>query len=398
VSSHRGVALAVVVGSVLFFLSCSLPNVGLFDEDRIGDTPLYHRYGTEFLDGKLPYRDFYMEYPPGALPVFVLPELGDAAGYTTRFKLLLCLLGLLAVALVAVALRGSEAGPRRLLAATAFVGLAPAALGPVFLVNFDLWPALLTIVAVTALVLGRERLGLGALALGVAAKVYPVVLLPIALMLVKHRSGTRAAWIAGGVFAGTLVVVALPFFLLAPGGFGYSLSVAFRRPLQIESLGASILQAAHQLGVYDPGVNSRYNSQNLDGSLPQGVAAISLLVGTIALLAVWIAFARRPTADRFVLAAAAAVTAFVAFGKILSPQYLVWLVPLVALLPRRAVAASTLLGAALVLTQLWFPSRYGDVVALEPVTWLVLARNLVLVALFAVLASTLRADETRAQS
>jgi L-cystine uptake protein TcyP (sodium:dicarboxylate symporter family) len=123
-----------------------------------------------------------------------------------------------------------------------------------------------------------------------------------------------------------------------------------------------------------------------------------LLLGLIALVAVWISFARRPTAARFPAAAAAAVIAFVAFGKILSPQYLVWLVPLVAILPKRAVTAGTLLAAALVLTHLWFPSRYGEVVALEPVTWLVLARNLVLVALFAVVASTLRADESGAPS
>ena len=87
-------------------------------------------------------------------------------------------------------------------------------------------------------------------------------------------------------------------------------------------------------------------------------------------------------------ASAAAVCAFVAFGKVLSPQFLIWLIPLVPLVRgRRGVAASALLAVALVLTQLWFPFRYWELVlhfgTLE--SWLVLVRDLVLVALFATL-------------
>ena len=86
------------------------------------------------------------------------------------------------------------------------------------------------------------------------------------------------------------------------------------------------------------------------------------------------------------LGAAAAVCATVALGKVLSPQLLVWLVPLVPLVAgRRGLVASGLLAAALVLTQSWFPSQYGDVVGLEAETWLVLARNAVLLALLATL-------------
>ena len=82
------------------------------------------------------------------------------------------------------------------------------------------------------------------------------------------------------------------------------------------------------------------------------------------------------------------VCAFVAFGKVLSPQFLIWLIPLVPLVRgRRGLAASALLAAALLLTQLWFPFRYWDLVlhfgTLE--SWLVLLRDLVLVSLFAVL-------------
>jgi hypothetical protein len=79
----------------------------------------------------------------------------------------------------------------------------------------------------------------------------------------------------------------------------------------------------------------------------------------------------------------------VAFGKVLSPQFLIWLIPVVPLVAgRRGLIATLLLAAALVVTQLWFPYRYWELVlhfgALE--SWLVLIRDLVLVALFAYLA------------
>jgi len=108
------------------------------------------------------------------------------------------------------------------------------------------------------------------------------------------------------------------------------------------------------------------------------------LVQLAALAWIWL---RRPgTAEELVRWSAAALVAFVALGKVLSPQFLIWLVPLVPLVAgRRGVLASALLATAIVLTQLWFPFRYWDVVALEPVGWLVLVRDLLLVALYAIL-------------
>ena len=79
------------------------------------------------------------------------------------------------------------------------------------------------------------------------------------------------------------------------------------------------------------------------------------------------------------------MTAFIAFGKVLSPQYLVWLIPLVPLV--RSRSAQVLFVAALVLTQVEFPARYWQLAHdLRPsIAVVVLARDLVLVALAALL-------------
>src|SRR5207253_8674941 len=161
------------------------------------------------------------------------------------------------------------------------------------------------------------------------------------------------------------------------------------RPLQIESLGSSILLAAHQAGGLHVNVITSHGSQNLIGSLPDSLGLVQTLLLAAVLLGAWIAFALGPPdPERLVRYSAACVTAFVAFDKVLSPQFMIWLLPLVPLVRgRRGLAASALLGFALILTQLWFPTRYWPLAlhfAAFP-SWLVLARDLTLIALLMVL-------------
>ena len=391
----RRLVVVAAVAALVFVAACALPNAGLLDRDQVGDTPQYREKGDAVLRGEVPYRDVYVEYPPGALPVFVVPAAGDDAGYATRFKLLAVALGVATIALVALALAALGASGARLLAGVGLVALAPALLGPVVLVNYDLWPAALSAAALAAVLHGRPRLAHVALGVAAAAKIYPLVLVPVFFLHVRRARGKREALAGLAVFAAALAVVVVPFLVLGPGGVRASLEALVRRPLQIESLGASLLLAAHQLGLYDPSVNSDYNSQNLGGGLPDALAAASAVALLGALAVVYWSFARRAESrERLVAAAAAAVCASVALGKVLSPQFLVWLLPLVPLVAgRRGVVATGLLAAALVLTQLWFPSRYGDVVALEPAGWLVLARNVTLLALLAVTVTAVRARE-----
>jgi uncharacterized membrane protein (DUF2068 family) len=94
-----------------------------------------------------------------------------------------------------------------------------------------------------------------------------------------------------------------------------------------------------------------------------------------------------------VRASAASLAVFVALGKVLSPQFLIWLAPVVPLVRgRRGLWASGLLAAALILTQVWFPFRYWDLATHFDTTtsWLVLARDVALVALAVVLAVPVR--------
>jgi uncharacterized membrane protein len=338
--------------------------------------------------GQVPYRDFAVEYPPGALPVFLVPALADS-DFRVVFEWLMALCGCSMV--VAVALAGRRLGFG--FGTLAFVALSPLAIGSVILTRFDLWPAMLASFALAALVHDRFRLGHGLLGAAIAAKLYPVVLLPLTVAYVWRRRGRREGIVCAALAIGVPLLAYLPFAVLAPEGVLRSVGRQLSRPLQIESLGSALLLAAHDLLGAGVEVGSSHGSQNLVGTSAD-VFAVGLSVAQIGVLAwLWLRFARSrelPAPMELAVNAAAALTAFVALGKVLSPQFLIWLVPVVVL--ARRASANAMLAAALVLTQLWFPFRYWDLVReLDPrVSWLVLARDLVLLALLATLVRAVR--------
>jgi hypothetical protein len=381
----------------LFLVSFTLLHFGFYQRHLIIDTVEYHRYGLAMTHGKVPYRDFRIEYPPGALPVFALPaaDRPDFGRYNREFQVLMGLCAAGALLAMAWALRTLRAPPQRLAAALGFFAFAPLVLGSVLIYRYDLWPAALTALGLAAVVAGRNRLGFGALGLGIAAKVFPAVLIPPALAYVWRMRGRREALVCFACAAAVVAAFVVPFVVVAPHGVWSSIHRQASRPLQIESLGSAALLAAHQIGGLHLTMVTSHGSQNLAGSLPKALGAVESALLAATLIGIWIAAARGPaTPERLVRYSAAAVTAFVAFDKVLSPQFMIWLLPLVPLVRgRRGLAASALLGLALLLTQLWFPIRYWDLAlhfAAFP-SWLVVARDLTLLALLAVLLVRARA-------
>ncbi|MGI8479255.1 MAG: hypothetical protein ACR2M2_05280, partial [Gaiellaceae bacterium] len=129
---------------------------------------------------------------------------------------------------------------------------------------------------------------------------------------------------------------------------------------------------------------------SLVGSPAREIATASTVVGAVSLAILWlVAFRGRGRLGDPALVCALAVAVVLLFSKVLSPQFLVWLVPLVALVRGRAgLAACARLGAACVLTRLVYPDRYEELVADDrlPVALLAL-RNGLLVAVAALLAT-----------
>jgi hypothetical protein len=361
------------------------------EEQRV-DTPLYRSYGDAIAEGQLPYGDFQPEYPPAALPVFGLPSVvlgvpSNEKWYARIFLISMAACGGAAIVLMGASLRALDATIVRTAAALGAAAVVPLALGPVVLSRFDYWPSLIAAAAVAALLRGHDRLSSGLLGVGVAAKLYPVVLVPLAAVWILRPEGRRHAIACGAVIIAVVTACFLPFLVLAADGLIASIRFQLSRPLEIESLGAAVLVALHHL----VGLNlttDEFHGSWVAGRLGERVGVAHSILQAGAVLGVWCAWIRGPMErERLVRYAAAAVLAFVVFGKVLSPQFLIWLAPVVPLVRgRRGFVASALVGVSLVLTQLWFPSRWsGYAHGFDELTsWLVLARDATLLAALAI--------------
>jgi hypothetical protein len=382
---------AAALAAPIYLLAAALFPGGLFRERQFRDVGVYGGYADALLDGQIPYRDFFVEYPPGGFLVFTPPALLPDDWYLHAFKALMALVGVATLLVVALILVRLEASRARLYGALLAIAVSPVVLGPVSLNTYDAWPALLVAGAVAGLLFGRDSLAFALLGVAFAAKLYAAALIPLFVLWLwrTKRSPGRP------LLALTVAVVVLvgPFAVLGWDGLAESVRAQAGRGLQIESLGGALLMAAHRLGVYEAEVvrgSTAALSRDLAGSLPDTLAIVTTVVQAAAVALVVVVFARgRRDGERLVVATAATLAGFLAFARFVSPQYLVWLVPIVPLVGGTAgIVGSALLGLALLAGRLWF-FHYREVFALQGIIWLVVLRDLLLVALYGVLVFSL---------
>ena len=183
-----------------------------------------------------------------------------------------------------------------------------------------------------------------------------------------------------------VVVVYAAAAVLSVDGVADSFTYHLDRPVQVESSPAVVVRALDSVGLGTATPNDGFRSDGLDHPASGAVTAVfaALLAAAVALLAT--GAARVPDERALVLASLAATVAFACLGKVLSPQFLVWVVPLMALaLAWRMRALAVLSALAVVLTLVEFPGLYRDVVDREAgALVLVAVRDLALVGVVAV--------------
>jgi glycosyl transferase family 87 len=384
VSRARGTWVAAAVAAVLLGISF-YALVAWLGHGKLSDIAVYVDYSGSVRRGAVPYRDFPFEYPPAALPALLLPAYMTWS-YATSFAVLMGACGGACIAAAALALRAVDASMERTWVVLLAIGVSPLVLGSLIVTHFDLWPTLLAVGALAATVRERPIASGLLLGLGFAAKLWPAVLLPIAVVHLWRRRGRSAGLAVLASFVATAAACFVPFAVLAPDGMRAMFADQLSRPLQVESLGAAVLMAAQHLGMRPLETITTHGAQALSGRGAGLAADLSTALEVVAVLAVWILFAtrRRSDGETVLLAAAAAVCALVAFDKVLSPQYLVWLIAFALLVRAEHGLAGGLLFLALGLTQSWQTAAHYWSLATNhaaPWSWYLLARDLALVAI-----------------
>ena len=335
-----------------------------------GDVSTYHGWlAGSFDHGRYPLDDPKWQYPPGAAAPLELPHLLPGSYYVLFF--LMCLIADVAVfgLLLRAARRAdpehrSQAGPW-------LWTLGVAAIGPMAYGRYDL---VVTAFAVAALTVTPRSKRSTAIARGVLIGVGTFLKLWPAAFLFgapKRRNGRLLA----GAAAAAAVLPTLALELFFPGVLSF-LTNQKSRGIQLESVFASPFLVGKWFGWSHEVQNTKYGAYEYLGT-GVGAAGKAALAATAVGFGVLLLIRRRaavrggfPFPAMLADVGFAAVLVAVVTSRVLSPQYLVWLLGVAAVcLTRRETLMRTpawlVLGAVSV-TQLIFPLfyhslRYGQV-------------------------------------
>ncbi|MFF7314782.1 glycosyltransferase 87 family protein [Streptomyces sp. NPDC008137] len=312
---------------------------------------IYQGWYDVLSTGTFPQNDVTWQYPPAAALAILSPALLPFLHYATAFFVLVCVTDLAVVALLMYA--GRRPG-KTLRGAWVWVVGVPL-LGPTVYSRYDV---MVTAVAVAALLAGaRHPKTMGALAaFGALLKVWPAMLL-----LAARR---RSAWVSALV---TGLAVTGAFALVMPGGFAF-LTFQRDRGTEVESLGALVFHVARHFG-WQGEVRLNYGSIEFLGPYVSEVStgALFLTGAAFGWLVLWRLLARRFEEHTLADAAFVAVLMFTTTSRVISPQYMVWLVGLAAVClcfpgSRMRLPVGLVLVACFV-TVLEFPLYFANVVA-----------------------------------
>ncbi|WP_165845475.1 glycosyltransferase 87 family protein [Streptacidiphilus pinicola] len=334
---------------------------------------IYQGWAEVLRTGTFPLDDVTWQYPPLAGLVILLP-LWLPGSYFVAF---LALVAACDAAALGLLLRAGRRGGGRS-GAWLWVVTVPL-LGPTAYCRFDLVVTLVAIAATLSLV-SRPRLA-GVLAgLGAMLKVWPVLVLAGAT---PRGHAARRAWTACAV---TCAAVCFGFAVSTHGAFSF-LDFQGARGIEVESLGALPFYFGSLTGLWHGRVAMHYGSLEFLG---RGVQAVShVMVGlsllSLAFLLLWRLRNRLWTAATVADAALTAVLLFTVTSRVISPQYLIWLLGAAAVCltvpATRMRPVAWLVAAAAPLTFLEFPLYFGELVRRSALgTALISARDLLLLA------------------
>jgi uncharacterized membrane protein len=349
------------------------------------DLGIYYEYASNIIMGKFPYLDFAIEYPPFSLLFFLIPRLivENIGAYIFVFAIEVFIFNLVVVYVIweiAKRLRLNQ------IACLTIYTVSLLAIGPIILERYDIIPAVATLLSLYFYTRKQLKLAWLFLALGIVIKIYPIVLIPF--YIISHINQRDLKQLKAGIFILLLVLVIsfLPGVFLDANGLWQSFIYHTERGLQIESSYASVLIFLHNIALITVKVGYDAGSIILVSDLADTFSTVSFWAMTLSLGIIYLFFwnlskhHKNDTNNLVVNYSFVAIAIFILMGKVFSPQYLIWLLPLVPLVSgqlRHVIWPFFV--ATCGATYYIFPLNYYELMRLEPtVAKILLGRNALL--------------------
>lgn len=322
-----------------------------------GEVDVYQGYATQLLSGLAPYRDYWFEYPPGLLPIAVIPKLitSNPDAYFAVWVLMIA---------VAVGVSTWMIGQSRLKTTKGFAGmtfLAMCMAAGIFLTHrYDIFVACIVLWGVIAYRKGNTSLSMALMVLGAFTKLYPALFIPLLFIYTPKKWAKLLA---------TLVLTSTPFLYVWGPGIPRFLEFHGQKPVQIESVQGMLYRDT-------PIVYERF-SYVYEDTKSNPYIQYGLVIGVLGMIAHQAI--KKPRTMQFEIACMMMLSAFLIGGNIFSPQYMLWFasfIPFVSF-----PLALNFIGMTW-LTSFYFRYYEAITLKLEPESLLLAIRNVWLVTVF----------------
>jgi glycosyl transferase family 87 len=347
---------------ILFVVSRAI--IFLFLAGYGTDLNVHAGYIAQINRGALPFRDFFPEYPPLVFLFTCLPALidGSLKWYFPLFRIMCCAIDC-GIWIYLLHVHKTSKGNLILYI------LCSTAIGHLLYDHVDIVLGGMLFVAFAALLKGRNSLFHLALGMAIAFKFVPVVLVPATLASEGRRGLKSSIKCAGLLFLPTILSFAV---VAAMGGYHFQWLFEYHsnRGIQIESTPATVEMVLMWFGV--PGeVTDDFGSANLHTPYEQVlIHGAMVLLGAVVLFSGLMAMLRRMSSESFSFLLCGVLLASLLFSKVLSPQYFIFILPMLIILPTAEDALETAAVRLLILiiyavTGAVFPWSYDNLLQLK---------------------------------
>ncbi|KAA0993465.1 hypothetical protein [Dyadobacter aurulentus] len=350
------------------------------------DLSLYYGSASKILDGQVPYRDFHIEYPILALIPVVVPEVLNRIfydtidGYIFWFAAQNISLGVAGGYLIS-----NIVPDNRKPVAIWYFGLLIISL-PIFLFRFDPFTAFLTAVSLRYLIT-RPFVSGSAMMVSIAAKLYALVMIPfLGLYYLLNKYYKKLLMHAAG-FVSILLIILAAFLWIGSNAIDDFLSSHLLRGIHLESVAGGILLLFQKAGFTAIHVVHNYGALHLESSWSayalQAVKVLTPLAFFLGLCFIvrifWMQSKQQGqiAIQTLILAFTVQLLLFILLNKVFSPQYLVWLLPLIPFCKKKN---RLIFALACMLTVIIFPGHYDDLIRMKmPMILILNLRNTLLI-------------------
>jgi Glycosyltransferase family 87 len=330
-----------------------------------------------------PFRNLPFEYPLLSIIPFSLGLIAPTAWYQVAFAIWMLLL---AAIIYFILSKTRSTG-----AAIAFAFYLVLGNWGTAAARFDLMPAALILGSVILAARTKWKWAFALLALATMFKFFPVVLVFPFLIAQQKQYNEKwyswHRWSALGLYCGMCVLATLLSLSLNIADTINPFLYFFNRPIQAESASAAILWLGKFFG-YPISIMLSYGSVNVASALTTNISLLSSLCVVVGLMYT-LRLQWRCKLDIYT-ASLLTVLIIIITGKVFSPQYLIWLAPLVAFVGQANWKWLMTWGVIGLLTTWVYPNMYNSVplkyVPLLPAFYpVVLARDLLILGFIIVL-------------